>query len=335
MADLSGLLGVISGGLRGYSTGAGLDLAAKLREQAAMDELAVQKYGQFQDIREQGIIAEEDRKQQLLQQEQHKANIANILSNLPTAREAGVTLEGFEGPDLVSRLQALAPEESGQLSAALSGELGGVEYATAREQATAKAEQEGMESAAGVAKDISSAELNAARASKLRQDPAYKTSDFKFHYTTDGVFTTFFDKAAGGLVTLEVPEVTGDVRSEGGAAAAAMRSVTQHYTKVREESQMYPSRYAKLDPETGEVMTDDNGNPVVDEDKIRATAEARAKKDYSFAYGQSPGPVPGGDTEAPGGTQGFGLDVDLLRDSGLSDEEIELFVDLETGIGTQ
>jgi hypothetical protein len=47
MADFSGLLGVLAGGLSGYSTGAGLDLAAKLREQAAMDELAVQKYGQL------------------------------------------------------------------------------------------------------------------------------------------------------------------------------------------------------------------------------------------------------------------------------------------------
>jgi hypothetical protein len=51
MADLSGLLGVISGGLRGYSTGAGLDLAAKLREQAALDQLAMQKFREQEDIR--------------------------------------------------------------------------------------------------------------------------------------------------------------------------------------------------------------------------------------------------------------------------------------------
>jgi hypothetical protein len=115
MADLSGLLGVISGGLRGYSTGAGLDLAAKLREQAALDQLAMQKFREQEDIRRETDRIGFERKQQVVDEARRESLVEQLTGVLSQAGGVGLDvdkvyaggLDAFSNDDLTASIAGI------------------------------------------------------------------------------------------------------------------------------------------------------------------------------------------------------------------------------------
>jgi hypothetical protein len=77
------ILAALTGAIQGYSSGSGLDLAQKLREQAALDELALEKLRQAEGIRQEFDIASEGRREELAGEErrrQGESALANMLA---------------------------------------------------------------------------------------------------------------------------------------------------------------------------------------------------------------------------------------------------------------
>ena len=111
---LSGKLPVITGALQGISSARGLDLARKLREQAALDELAVDKFRQQEQIKE-GLFRETERQRferdQALVTPQDRAG---VLEAAGMFTEAGGELPpGFDVGSIVTQegiLEAFIPQ---------------------------------------------------------------------------------------------------------------------------------------------------------------------------------------------------------------------------------
>jgi hypothetical protein len=336
MADI---LAALTGAIQGYSSGSGLDLAQKLREQAALDEQALKTFQAKEEIRaaieRQGVeedraFAEEQRKQELT---------AQLHQLLPSARAAGVHLEGFEGGDLQSRLGELTGSELGTLTSAMIGETSAITGQAALEAAEAKAEQESRKTEAEIgkigaetvakgtsaAKDVALANFYNKRAESLNSETAKDPTirDYKFFNTEQGVFATT-TAPDGSLVTMQVPGVPPDASDE--SAKAAARVLGQVYTAVSQEAMMDPGSYALVD-ESG-VPVVENGQIKIDWERVGQVASSRASSMTSAVFNETNRPGVGA-VHPSGGSQGSPFFNDL-QGTDLSDEEKAIFTDLES-----
>jgi hypothetical protein len=203
-----------------------------------------------------------------------------------------------------------------------------VQGARQAEADIAKTEAETVETGASTARQRSLANLYGVRAEEIaagKDDVPKDIGDFKFTSNDAGLFATTV-APDGSLITMQVPGIGND--TDPTVAKEAMDILRTVYPEQRQEAMMNPAQYAKKDPKTGEVMTDNSG-VVIDWELVAQAATSRA---YSmsaavFKAGQPQSELTS--TTHPSGLANAGSPVSFLSDPDLSPEEIQVFVDLE------
>ena len=118
MASIPNILPALTGALQGFSSARGLDLARKLREQAALDELDVANFRQKEGIRAQGRAEDFAREEQAAAEERRRTGVDALLQTLSNASGLGVS-GGLGVGDITDNLGAFSDDDIRGLTAGL------------------------------------------------------------------------------------------------------------------------------------------------------------------------------------------------------------------------
>jgi hypothetical protein len=326
MADFSGLLGVLAGGLSGYSTGSGLDLAAKLREQAALDEMAVQKYQQFSDIRGQAEKQDWQMKQEALNTANLQAKLGSIMELAPQLDPLGIENEGFEGEDLHQRLQKLSMGEASALEGAMRGRISAVTGQAEMERESAKSAAEAADKYASATKDLSVAGWYDRRPGEASDKPTKPSIVTR----ADGTYAVY--QMGGQVVSVKLEGVPGQApgssTTDKASATTKLKAFDTALEEVKSFARQHPEQYA-LKNADDTMQMDENDVPVLDMAKIAEEAQARATSRVRWAEG---GTATEDDGENPAGNDDPDNAEDIiarLKAQGFSPEEIQMMAALE------
>jgi hypothetical protein len=167
------ILAALTGAIQGYSSGSGLDLAQKLREQAALDELALEKLRQAEGIRQEFDIASEGRREELAGEERRRQGIEALLNTLAQASGLGVS-GGLDTSGLLEGVDAF--DEQG-LQGLQAGLASAVAAETARRSDVAGAEKTRISAATQERQERESESLIAQRAGSTNRPFAQLQKD--------------------------------------------------------------------------------------------------------------------------------------------------------------
>ena len=322
-----GLLSAIGGGLSGYSSGSGLDLAMKLREQAALDELAVKKYQQFADIRGQEEQARWKSQQEYLRAQDLEAKLGSIMELAPQLDALGIPNEGFEGEDLYSRLQGLTYGEASALQGAMSGQVKSVVGQAELERENAKVAAEAERDYAAAIKDLEIGGWYARRPGESSTKPTKPDIITR----EDGTYAVY--QIDGQIVSAKIPNIPGQTPGSSSAgkanASTRLKTLDTAIEEVSKWARQHPEQYA-LKNADGTMKMDKDGVPVLDQNKIAEEAERRAQSRITWAEGTPATGEEGG--ENPGGQEVKENPEDIiarLKAQGFSPEEIQMMAGLE------